>query len=130
MNLGNWLQLSQFERYCWIWDFKNRFISQMEETNIPYLRIRFEDFFGGSDPLDHLNQMLSFLNVTPASGIADQFQRPVNPARGKSFPKWQEWSVAQCQQLHEYCGITMNAYGYGGEKEWMKKIRPSKAESL
>ncbi len=122
MSFGRWLQLSRFERYCWIWEFKNRFIHQMETSDIPYLRIRFEDFFESSEPLASLNQMLSFLDIDPVSGQEDRFQRPINPAKGRSFPRWPEWSSEQCLQLQEYCGLTMQEYGYGGEKDWVEKI--------
>lgn len=123
MPLTKWLRLTQFERYSWIWNFKNRLIGQMEGSEIPYLRIRFEDFFGSPEPLFHFNQLLEFLGLATVSGIEAYFQHPVNPTKGKSFPKWRLWSQVQCQQLDDFCGSTMAEYGYGKEQEWRGKLR-------
>ena len=125
MTWSKWMGLSRFERYCWIWDFKNRFIGQLAESEIPYLRTFFEDFFGGPEPLARFNEMLAFLGLERAIGIEDRFQRPVNPAKGKSFPKWQNWSAQQCRQIQLICGETMHTYGYGNEPAWLEKLKPS-----
>lgn len=129
MSWWRWIRLSQFERYCWIWDFKNRYIGQWEGSSVPYLRVRFEDFFGGPDPLASFNRMLDFLGLEPARGIQDRFQRPVNPAKGKSFPSWRAWSPERCQQFMSYCGARMQQYGYGSEQDWLAKLDPPKLEA-
>jgi hypothetical protein len=118
MSLSKWLRLTQFERYSWIWNFKNRLIRQTEASGIPYLRIRFEDFFINPEPLSHLNQLLDFIGLESISGIQASFQQPVNPAKGKTFPAWPMWSHRQRRQLADYCGATMSEYGYGQEPEW------------
>ena len=125
MAFGKWVRLTQLERYSWIWDFKNRLIEQMESSEIPYLRIRFEDFFGNPEPLHHFNRLLDFLDLERVSAIDDYFQHPVNPTKGKTFPKWQMWSEKQCQQLYDFCGATMAEYGYGEEQAWREKLRSS-----
>jgi hypothetical protein len=102
----------------------------MEKSSTPYLRIYFEDFFNNPDPLHALQRMLEFLNLEMVAGIADKFQRPVNPAQGKSFPKWSKWSTRQCQQLDAFCGEIMKKYGYGNETAWLKKLNaPSEVVS-
>jgi hypothetical protein len=122
---SEWIRLSQFERYCWIWDYKNRYIGQLEGSSTPYLRIYFEDFFGAPNPLNALQKMLEFLDLELVDGIVGKFQHPVNPNKGKSFPKWAEWSNAQCQQLSAFCGETMQKYGYGNETAWREKLDSS-----
>ena len=68
MTRREWWKLSRFERYCWIWDFKNRFIGQFENSKYPYLRIRFEDFLAiHPDPLHALNRLFTFLNFETAA---------------------------------------------------------------
>jgi hypothetical protein len=126
MSVGRWLRLTQLERYSWIWDYKNRMIGQMENSETPYLRIKFEDFFGNGDPLPYINELLEFLDLNRVSGIEAFFQDPVNPTKGKSFPKWDVWSQEQCQQLNIFCGATMAKYGYGKEEEWREKFRSSR----
>jgi hypothetical protein len=122
MTLFQWFKASRFERFAWIWDFKNRLISRLEETEVPYLRVRFEDFFGSSTPEMHLNRILRFIGLPEVSGINERFSRPVNPNEGQSFPAWPEWSPWQCYRLQVLCGYTMKQYGYGGERNWIKKI--------
>lgn len=123
MSVSKWLRLTQLERYSWIWDYKNRMIGQMEDSETPYLRIKFEDFFGNAYPLPYFNELLEFLDLNRVSGIEAFFQDPVNPTKGKSFPVWDAWSQEQCQQLNNFCGVTMAKYGYGKEEEWREKLR-------
>ena len=125
MPVGRWLRLTQLERFSWIWDFKNRTIGQMEDSETPYLRIKFEDFFDNADPLSHFNKLLDFLEFERVSGIKAFFQNPVNPTKNKSLPKWNFWSHKQCQQLNNICGLTMAKYGYGEEEEWREMFRSS-----
>lgn len=122
---SKWMRLNTFERYCWIWNYKNCYIGQLENSQIPYLRIYFEDFFGNTVSRDALNRMLEFLNLEMVAGIEDKFQRPVNPAKGKSFPQWSNWTTKQCRQLEAFCGETMKAYSYGDEAEWLLKLQPT-----
>jgi len=124
MTIKEWWQLSRFERYCWVWDFKNRFIGEIEKTNYPYLRICFEDFFNNADPLEALNRLLIFLDLEKINDIdiRNRFTRTINPGIKKSFPHWTDWSQTHCQQLDHYCGEIMALYEYGQEKEWRSKL--------
>lgn len=122
MNLAEWIRATQIERFAWIWNFKNRFIEQLEETKTPYLRVHFEDFFNGPHPSEHLNSMLSFIGLPKVSNVDEQFQRSVNPARKRSLPTWKKWTSEQCQNLQALCGKTMGRYGYGKEASWIEKI--------
>jgi hypothetical protein len=125
MSWKKWTFLNQFQRFSWIWQYKNQRISQLSDSGIPYMRIYFEDFFENPDPQKHLERLLNFLNLKTPIGIEDHFKRPMNPAKGKSFPKWQRWSEIQCQQLHSFCGESMKKYGYGNEEDWINKIQTS-----
>jgi hypothetical protein len=122
MGFGTWQKASQFERFAWIWDFKNRFIEKLEGQQIPYLRVRFEDFFGAPTPETHFNNILAFIGHSEVNGLSKRFQRPVNPNRGQSFPSWPEWNTQQCQKLQQHCGDTMQRYGYGDEPAWVQKL--------
>jgi hypothetical protein len=122
MSLGNWVGLSTFERFCWIWDFKNRFIGNLEDSDYPYLRVKFENFFESSEPSFYLNKILHFMGIPELYDLDSHFSHPINPNKGLSFPAWQTWSVEQCQRLQDHCGKTMKAYGYGQESTWFKKL--------
>lgn len=120
-----WIRFSIFKRYCWIWNYKNHRIEQIKDKGFPYLRVLFEDFFQTADPIPALERMIKFLNLEYAENIEERFQRPVNPAKGKSFPHWMNWPSERCRQLHNLCGDTMTRYGYGKEKEWLQKLSSS-----
>jgi hypothetical protein len=124
MSYKTWWHLSRFERFCWIWDYKNRIIGQFEHRAYPYLRLRFEDFFDGLDPINELNRLLTFIGQEPTSSQASQhlFDRPINPGKRKTLPPWTQWSRAQCIQLDTHCAQTMTSYQYGLEKEWQTKL--------
>jgi len=122
MSFKKWTFLSPLERFGWIWDFKNCFINQLENSDIPYLRVRFEDFFGGDNPEKHLNQVFSFLDLPKAAHMNTHFQKPVNPGIKKSFPSWHNWTEKQCNQLKTICGATMALYGYGHETAWINQV--------
>ncbi|MFM8320035.1 MAG: hypothetical protein ACKOC5_03885 [Chloroflexota bacterium] len=126
MPLAQAVRLSEFERYCWIWDFKNRAIQQLEKSSVPYLRLRFEDFFGGPAPEQQFNCMLEFMGLPPVSGVEARFRKPANEAKGDSFPAWQNWSPGMCARLVELCGPLMSAYGYGNEPVWIEKVQAGK----
>jgi hypothetical protein len=126
MGFAEWLKASRFERFAWIWDFKNRFIESLDRPDIPYLRLYFEDFFNGHAPQEQFNVALTFIGLPRMSGIVERFQRPVNPNKGQSFPAWPDWSPSQCGQLHKRCGKTMQRYGYGSEHAWTSKLRPQR----
>lgn len=113
---------TRFERYCWIWDFKNRVMSSLEGTETAYLRVRFEDLFETPHPLETFNAITDFIGLPRKNDIADYFQKRVNQAGRSAFPDWADWSPRQCAQLQEICGEQMARYGYGGESAWVEKL--------
>lgn len=122
MSFRKWSYLSPLERFAWIWDYKNRSINQFENSDIPYLRVRFEDFFVGNDPEKYLNQLFSFLNLPKITHVNEYFQQPVNPGGKKSFPSWPNWTPDQSNKLQAICGETMALYGYGHELAWINQV--------
>lgn len=122
MSLTQWLYLSRFERFCWYWDFKNRFIERILERDVPYLQVKFEDFFLGPNPKDHLDQIFDFIGLPLIRIQKIEDHTPINTCRKNTFPAWPEWSNKMCLQLYNICGYTMEKYGYGIETEWIEKI--------
>jgi hypothetical protein len=113
---------SRFERYCWIWDFKNRVMSSLEGTETAYLRVRFEDLFETSDSIESFNAITDFIGLPRAKGIEDYFQTRVNQSGRNAFPDWADWPPRQCAQLQALCGKQMTRCGYGGEAVWREKL--------
>ncbi|MCA9978413.1 MAG: hypothetical protein KC413_21785, partial [Anaerolineales bacterium] len=122
MRLGEWIRLSKFEHFCWIWDFKNRKMAELEHADVPYLRIYFEDFFQADHPEVSQDELLHFMGLPVQQNTAVNFSRRVNPTQTKSFPSWPDWTPQQCARLDQICGASMRKFGYGGEAEWQKKV--------
>jgi hypothetical protein len=113
---------SRLERYAWIWDFKNSIMDSIEQTDVPYLRIRFEDIFHSKAPEETFGRITDFIGLPHKTNIQERFYQPVNQAPKTNFPEWPGWTPAQCTQLHALCGKHMARYGYGDEAAWHKKI--------
>jgi len=113
---------TRFEKYCWIWNFKNRVMDGLENTPTPYMRVRFEDLFNTANPEELFGQVTDFLGLPRMAGIRNKFREPANTSSTTAFPGWHEWTPRQCAQLDSLCGERMKKYGYGGETEWERKL--------
>ena len=129
MDFAKWFSLSKFERFAWIWDFKNRYIEKTVEFKIPYLCIRFEDLFSESHSIEALIKIQNHIGVKNSCSVNDGFKYPINPNKGSSFPTWPNWSLKRVRQLFDICGSTMNRYSYGNEKEWLDKLQYLRIEN-
>jgi hypothetical protein len=114
---------TRFEKFCWIWDFKNRVMESLEKSPTPYLRVRFEDLFKTKDPEVIFSKITDFIGLRRVTGIRDRFREPANTSATTDFPEWPEWTPQQAWQLHSLCGERMNKYGYEAEPGWLEKIK-------
>lgn len=117
---------TRFEKYCWIWNFKNRIMESLEDSSTPYLRVRFEDLFNKNDPESLFNNITDFIGLPRMIGIRDRFREPANTSAKTDFPEWPEWTSKQGSQLQSLCGERMSKYGYGGEPHWLEKLNQNK----
>lgn len=117
------INFSRFERYSWIWDFKNRKMESIEASPVPYLRLRFEDIFRNNDPTPAFQSMVEFIGLPLISDALSRFRQPENRSATTSFPAWREWSPEQCKLFDGLCGSHMRRYGYGYETEWLEKLK-------
>jgi hypothetical protein len=122
MSLLQWLRLSKFESFCWIWSFKNCLVGSLQGSGVPYLRVSFESLFDSDEPGATIDRVLDFIGLPPIGATLQDFQQPVNPARHRSFPTWEKWSPLLCARLQELCGELMAEYGYGLEHEWNERV--------
>jgi hypothetical protein len=116
------VRFTRFEKYCWIWDFKNRIMETLEGSSTPYLRVRFEDLFAGKGPGQAFRQITEFFGLPDVKNIHGRFKEPANTSQITFFPEWHEWTAKQAVQLHSLCGVRMRKYGYGSENAWLDKI--------
>lgn len=116
------LKFSRFEKYCWVWDFKNRVMSRMENSTTPYLRVRFEDLFS-ANPEPVFQQVTDFFGFPPVKNIREKFREPANSSNPTNFPEWREWTPSQAVQLDSLCRTQMQSWGYGLEPEWQAKLQ-------
>jgi len=128
MSFIQWLRLSKFERFSWIWDYKNRFIAQIEDSKIPYLCLHFEDLFESENPDKAFNHLLKFIGVSELDDVIGSIGTPINPSK-KSIPAWTKWSDEICRSILVLCGSGMDRYGYGVESEWISKVKSNGDES-
>jgi hypothetical protein len=126
--LSRAFDFTRFEKYCWIWNFKNRVMEGLENSATPYLRVRFEDLFNTGNPEEVFSKITDFLGLPHVTGIREKFREPANTSTKTDFPEWHEWTPKQAAQLHAFCGDRMNKYGYGGEVEWEGKLRVASDE--
>lgn len=121
MSMADWFSLNRLEKYAWIWTFKNGYIQQLESSETPYLRVRFEDLFYSEDPGSVLSSMLAFIDVEVSKDLNKYFASTINASRG-NIQSWPGWSADTCRKIQSICGELMDMYGYGGEPEWIHKF--------
>jgi hypothetical protein len=122
ISLARARDFTRFDRFCWIWDFKNRVMASLEGSQTPYLRLRFEDIFNTQQPEQAFGQMTDFIGLPRLTGIGDRFSDPANASSRTLFPEWQHWTSAQCTRLQLLCGERMSLFGYGQEAAWAEKL--------
>lgn len=124
-SLKDVVRMSRFERFCWIWSFKNRIMEKIDQTGTPYLRVRFEDIFHVKHPEEVFGQITDFIGLPRSTNIHDRFLKRANPSTKSNYPDWKKWHPAQCATLNSVCGNLMKQYGYGDEPEWKMKLSQS-----
>lgn len=121
--MSKFFGFTRFEKYCWIWNFKNCVMEGLENSATPYLRVRFEDLFNGGDPEELFGKVTDFIGLPRVTGIRERFREPANTSAKTNFPEWPQWTSKQAAQLQSFCGGRMSKYGYGGEAVWLEKVR-------
>jgi len=122
INLAEWISMSEFERLCWFWKFENEVILKMNKDYPNFISIRFEDLFI-TDTLKQLQSILSFVDLEFENNMVDYFDIKQNVSRKGHFSKWDKWDLKKIRSLHNICSSLMNAYDYGLEEKWTKKLQ-------
>jgi len=127
-----WYRMSRFERFCWIWDYKNRLIARLGSSHVPYLRVRFEDLFESPRRSAEAIRVLAFIGLPELENevLEAAFGEVRNQTHLRSLREWRKWAPARCAQLDAWCGDRMVEYGYGGEAEWVKMVREGREQGV
>lgn len=121
---SRWFGFSRFERFCWIWKFKNSYI--LNEGKLcpdKFMVFRFEDFFNADVDRNQLEKLAAFVGVESEQIKAEEFSRPANSSADSGVDHWQHWSNLECAQMDAICGPLMKTFSYGLEPEWQEKVR-------
>ena len=121
-DLINYIKMSKFEHFCWIWAYKNSlFEKKWNKRGIDYLRIRLEDISNQTNTSKMLSSFLGLQEFCFPSELKQN--QSVNKSDNAYFPKWNHWTKQQANNLYKHCAQLMEQYGYGLESEWQKKIQ-------
>lgn len=121
MKLGKWVGMSWFERYCWIWDFKNRYIQSSRNNEVPYKVFRVEDFFNNS--ASTFSELSEFIQIDIQWSENKAENKDLNQSTTRKIPHWSEWPNRDCAVLDSWCHRQMIQHGYGMEEEWIEKVK-------
>lgn len=111
MSWKKWQQMNEFQRVCWHWTYKNTLLEKLFDNYDNYLRIRFEDLFLTRDS-NGLKSVLSFVDIPYRERFSAVVNRSENISNKMYFPRWDNWTVGQKQQLLDICGEKMKTYDY------------------
>lgn len=116
VSVNKWLQMSKFEKFCWIWTFKNKMFDEMKRLKKEnYYFLKFEDVFQSSNQKDTFKNLLRFCEIDVPLNIKLKTDKKVNRSTEKKFPKYQNWNESYRRILSAYCGDQKLKYGYTSE---------------
>ena len=117
--------MSWFERFCWIWQFKNNYISRISYSGVPYRLFRVEDLFIARPGI--YQELSNFTGIPLHPVDIDSSDSNRNQSISKKITYWQDWPEQDCALLDSWCGDLMHEYGYGGEPDWQDKVEKGRA---
>lgn len=111
-SLRDWHRMSEFARFCWIWDFKNRYIEATGGMYPQrYLRLRFEDLVAGGAQAGSIERLRQFVGLAADEGAGNVLPA-ANRSGGAADSGAEELSEAELKQVERICGGLMERYGY------------------
>ena len=124
-SLANRMQMTKFEHFSWIWNYKNQLFIDRFAGKSNYWLVRLEDF---SSAAAH-QSIIDLCDFLPAERpgeseldtTKDVLRSKPNASRDSEFPKWPTWSADQVRTLQHHCGSLMKRFGYGLEDAWLAK---------
>ena len=107
-----WIFMSKFEKFCWVWFYKNTLFKQLQNL-MDYKLVRIEDLTKSTNNLHHMRELVRFLELKEKDYNYQNFaSQPVNKSDIKEFPSYVNWSQKQKDTLQRICGDLMHEFGY------------------
>ncbi len=112
VNYIKWIFMSKFEKYCWVWYYKNSLFKQLQNS-CEYKLIRMEDLTKNTNMQDHLRDLVHFLELDDNVYDYQKFaSHRVNKSTANKFTSFQHWTQKQKDTLQNICGDLMLEFGY------------------
>lgn len=111
-----WSTFSRFEMAAWYWAYVNRYLLERIKELAPS-RCLMIDYTRPSP--ETLRQVYDFVGLSDFNegAVAELLARRVNSLEDRAgesgrFPRWPEWTPAQCQRFNDLAFDTMRRLGY------------------
>ena len=112
INIFRWIFMSKFEKYCWVWYYKNSLFKELLNKT-DYKLFKFEDLTISSKKSEHIKTLTNFLELEEkTSNYQEIASKAVNKSAIKKFPSYEHWSQKQKDTLQGICGDLMLEFGY------------------
>ena len=102
------------------WKIINQWLEKSCGNKANYHLFKFEDIFNKQDSSE-LERLANVIGVD-SSFVRDSGIKAVNKSKDRVITSWENWTDEECRQVNEICQPLMKKYGYGNEKNWLKKI--------
>lgn len=101
------------------WKIVNHWLEKSCGNQENYHLFKFEEIFDkNSGELEKLAKIIGL----DSTFVKNSKIKSINQSKDKAISSWEEWTPEECRAVHKICQPEMEKYGYGKEKEWLKKI--------
>ncbi|MFC2096252.1 sulfotransferase domain-containing protein [Bacteroidota bacterium] len=112
INFFRWVFMSKFEKYCWVWYYKNTLFKQFE--NSPnYKLIKTEDLTKSEKIVEKIEELINFSELPVKDfNYHTLASKPINKSKSNKFPEYKNWTKKQKIIFSRICVPLMIALGY------------------
>jgi hypothetical protein len=111
VNFLHWIKMSKFDKFCWIWNFKNQKFAHLAYSH-NYLRVQLEELTQINQG-EHWKQLLEFLEL-PEKDInySELVSRKVNKSRSSDMVAKENLDKRKVASCRTYCKNLSLTFGY------------------
>jgi len=106
-----WIRLKPYQKVCWQWVYKNRYLETAFQDKKRVARVSFEDLFSAEGP-KVLKRALATAGIPYRDAYDRVFAARKNVSRKRACPAWPQWPETARRELIRICGNAMKRYGY------------------
>lgn len=110
VSLVEWIKMSKFEHFAWVWKFKNQLFHNTFSKYSNYKLFRIEDLTKKEN--NKWKELIEFIGMKNIMDDKNISFCKVNESTKKKFPKWQQWNNKKHDILNRHCRELINKYGY------------------